>query len=117
MQGFSDLLKILEPEDFPRARKYIENLAMQTTTFFDCWLNNGEWIPLNTNAIESRFSQIKNRIWSVGKRWSDKGLTNWLKVARNKIFFPEMWDKIWDQYKAIIPEIKLVNIGVSWSWS
>jgi len=116
-QGFSDLLTFLESKEFPKARKYIENLSKETSTFFDCWLNNGEWIPLNTNAIESHFSQIKNRIWSVGKRWSDKGLTNWLNVARYKIFFPEMWNKIWDQYRALNPEIKLVNIGVSWSWS
>jgi hypothetical protein len=117
MEGFSELLNVLEKNKYPKARTYIENLSQQTATFFDCWLKNGEWIPLSTNAVESHFSQIKNRIWSVGKRWSDRGLLNWLKVAKNKIFAPEMWDKIWDQYKSINPEIELVNISVSWSWS
>ncbi len=117
MEGFSGLVDILEKDKYPCARTYIENLSQQVATFFDFWLKTGEWIPLSTNAIESRFSQIKNRIWRVGKRWSDKGLLNWLKVAKNKIFSPEMWDEIWAEYKSINPEIELVDIGVSWSWS
>lgn len=115
-QGFQELIDILDPRKYPKARAYIENLSTHVTTFFDWWLEKGEWVPLNTNAIESRFSQVKNRIWSVGKRWSDKGLLNWLKVAKDKIFFPERWDELWTQYKSINPEIELTNISLKWSW-
>ena len=89
-QGFQEMVDILEPEKYPKARVYIENLSRNVAIFFSWWLERKTWIPLNTNAIESAFSQVKNRIWSVGKRWRDKGLLNWLQVTLNKIFRTEM---------------------------
>jgi len=71
-QGFKEMIDFLYPERYPRARSYIENLSKDIATFFSWWLENKTWIPINTNAIESSFSQVKNRIWSVGKRWSEK---------------------------------------------
>ena len=37
------------------------------TTFLKHWLDNGEVIPLTTNAIESAFSRVNNRIKRVGR--------------------------------------------------
>ena len=115
-QGFQEMVDILEPEKYPKARVYIENLSRNVATFFSWWLERKTWIPLNTNAIESAFSQVKNRIWSVGKRWSDKGLLNWLQVTMNKIFRPEMWKELWSQYMSLNPEFQLTGIRVSWRW-
>ncbi len=69
---------------------------------------------INANAIESAFSQVKNRIWSVDKHWSEKGLLNWLHVTINKIFFPEMLKKLRIQYMSLNPEFQLTDIQVSW---
>ena len=115
-QGFEEMLVLLDPEKYPKARVYIEHLSTSICTFFDWWLENKAWIPLNTNAIESAFSQVKNRIWSVGKRWSDRGLLNWLHVTMKKIFFPNTWKEIWAQYMTLNPQLQLTHIQVSWRW-
>ena len=115
-QGFQEMIDFLSPERYPKARVYIENLSRNVTTFFSWWLERKTWIPLNTNAVESAFSQVKNRIWSVGKRWSDKGLLNWLQVTMNKIFRPQMWNELWSQYMSLNPEPQLTTIRVSWKW-
>lgn len=115
-QGFRDMVELLDPEKYPKARTYIENLSANVATFFSWWLEKKAWIPLTTNAIESAFSQVKNRIWSIGKRWSDKGLLNWLQVAVNKMFRPQMWDELWSGYMSLNPEFQLTNIQVTWRW-
>ena len=79
-QGFAQLLEALDPQRYPRARTYIEHLMVPVTTFLKHWLATGEVIPLTTNAIENAFSQVNNRIKRVGRRWSETGLLNWLKV-------------------------------------
>jgi hypothetical protein len=73
-QGFEELLKALEP--YPKARAYIENLVKPVTTFLRWWMQHGQALPLTTNAIESHFSQICNRVKRIGRRWSDRGLLN-----------------------------------------
>ncbi|MBA7582251.1 hypothetical protein ES708_24176 [subsurface metagenome] len=88
-QGFEQLLEALPEDKYPRARAYITNLAKDVTTFFEFWFENQVWIPLTTNAVENAFSQVKNRIWAVGKRWSELGLMNWLKVVVHKVFYPD----------------------------
>jgi hypothetical protein len=115
-QGFQEMVNLLDPEKYPKARTYIKNLSRNIATFFSWWLERKTWIPLNTNAIESAFSQVKNRIWSVGKRWSEKGLLNWLQVTMNKVFSPEMWKELWSQYMSISPEFQLTDIRVCWRW-
>lgn len=70
-QGFEELIEALPEDKYPKARAYIKNLSKDVTTFFDFWFENDVWIPLTTNAIESAFSQVKNRIWAVGRRWSE----------------------------------------------
>lgn len=115
-QGFQEMVNLLDPEKYPKARTYIKNLSRNIAAFFSWWLERKTWIPLNTNAIESAFSQVENRIWSVGKRWSEKGLLNWLQVTMNKVFSPDMWRELWSQYMSISPEFQLTDIRVSWRW-
>lgn len=115
-QGFDEILDLLDPQKYPKARVYIENLSTSISTFFDWWLENRVWLPLNTNAIESAFSQVKNRIWSIGRRWSDKGLLNWLLVTMKKVFFPESWKQVWAQFMSLYPTLQLTHIRVNWRW-
>jgi hypothetical protein len=115
-QDFQELIETLDPTKYPRARVYVENLSRNVATFFSWWLDSKTPIPLDTNAIESDFSLVKNRIWNVGKRWSDKGLLNWLQVTLNKIFHPEMWQELWSQYLSLNPEFQLTDLRVTWKW-
>lgn len=116
-QGFQELLQALDPQKYPRARVYIQNLMQPVMTFLYWWLKRGEVIPLNTNAIESAFSQVCNRIKKIGRRWSDKGLLNWLKITFYKIFKPDLWDRIWASRNKKLPCIRLISIQASCYWS
>lgn len=116
-QKFSELINALHPDKYPKARSYIENLIEPVSTFLSWWLKKGETIPLNTNAIESAFSRVNNRIKRIGRRWSDKGLLNWLKVVFYKIFKPELWSLQWVGNKKQLVKIKLLNLNVSSHWS
>jgi hypothetical protein len=113
-QGF--LLDALPEEKYPAARTYIQNLSKSVTTFFEFWFVNKLWIPLNTNAVESGFSQVKNRIWAVGKRWGEPGLTNWLKVVVNKVFFPLNWEQLWAEYLHIDSNLQINLTEVKYQW-
>lgn len=115
-QGFKELIEALPEEKYPTARTYVENLSKNVTTFFDIWFTNKVWIPLNTNAIESAFSQVKNRIWAVGKRWSEPGLMNWLKVVVNKIFFPLSWNRLWSEYLGLDSNLQFNLMEVRYQW-
>lgn len=115
-EGFKELLEMLDENKYPKARKYIENLSNNVTAFFDIWLSDESCIPLNTNAIENAFSQVKNRIWTVGKRWSEQGLMNWLKVMMKKTFFPETWDKLWEEYLGLDSSLKFELKEVKYQW-
>ena len=94
-EGFQELLELLGPEKYPKARAYIENLIKPVTTFLQYWLKHGKVIPLTTNTIECAFSQVCNRIKRIGRRWSEKGLLNWLRITFYKIFKPHQWQRIW----------------------
>jgi hypothetical protein len=116
-QGFAQLLEALDPKKYPKARVYIQNLMKPVTTFLSWWLEKEEAIPLNTNAIESAFSQVCNRIKRVGRRWSEHGLLHWLKVAFYKIFKSDLWDLQWLGNRKRLPKIKLLSLQISFSWS
>jgi hypothetical protein len=116
-QGFQQLLEALDEKKYPKARTYIQNLIQPVTTFLSWWLKKGKMIPLNTNAIESAFSQVCNRIKKVGRRWSEKGLLNWLKITFYKIFKPELWSLQWFGNKKRLPKIRLISVETSYSWS
>jgi Uncharacterised protein family (UPF0236) len=115
-QGFEQLLQALDPQRYPQTRAYVENLMEPVTTFLKHWLESGEILPLTTNAIENAFSQVNNRIKRVGRRWSEGGLLNWLKVTFYKIFKPALWTTLWNS-ESNIPKIKLISLQISWHWS
>jgi transposase-like protein len=114
-QGFEALLKALEP--YPKAKTYIENLVKPVTTFLRWWLQHGEALPLTTNAIESHFSQICNRVKRIGRRWSDRGLLNWLTVCFYKIFKPELWRLQWQNAPRKLVKIRLRSVEAPCQWS
>jgi len=115
-QGFAQLLESLDQHRYPKARTYLQNLYQHTMTFLDYWLQNKQWIPLNTNAIESAFSRITNRIKRIGKRWSDRGLLRWLMLALKKIFKPELWTQLWNQYLNINRKMELTACKAKYAW-
>jgi hypothetical protein len=78
----------LDPEKYPRPRAYIENLVKPVTTFLSWWLKKEQILPLTTNALETAFSQVKNRIKRVVRRWSEQGLLQWVKLTFYKVFQP-----------------------------
>ena len=113
---FKELIRMLNPKKYPKARVYIQNLSKHVTVFFEWWLERNESIPFTSNIIENRFSQVKNRIKKIGKRWSDTGLEKWLMVAIQKIFTPENWDQLWKRFLDINRPLELVNVTVSYRW-
>ena len=115
-KSFQRLIDALDPQRYPKARTYIENFSKNVLVVFDYWLEGKGWIPLTTNAIESAFSRIVNRIKRVGRRWSEDGLMNWLMLAFRKIYQPQLWDKLWEQYIEIHKRLKLVIIKVTYDW-
>lgn len=115
-EGLREMVDTLDPEKYPRARAYLENISRNIGTFFTWWMEKKAWIPLNTNVIESGFSQVKNRIRCVGKRWSEQGLLNWLRVALPKILLPHLWENFWARYTAANPRIELASIRATWEW-
>jgi len=114
--SFKLLIDILDQKKYPKSRLYVENLSKHVNVFFDWWLERSEWIPNTSNLIENRFSQVKNRIKRIGKRWSDKGLQSWLMVVIQKIFTPENWTRLWEQFLEINRPLELVSIKVSYKW-
>jgi hypothetical protein len=56
-------------------------------------------------------------IWDqdVGRRWSEVGLLNWLKLTFDKILTPELWSKLWNG-ETDISKIKLISVQISWCW-
>ena len=115
-QGFLDLLTMLDPTTYPRSRAYLEGLSCYLFTCFDWWLEKGETIHQTTNPIEGAFSRIKNRIWSIGRRWSDQGLLYYLRVALLKIFSPQTWKEFWEDFFKECPVIQLKDIHYHWKW-
>jgi hypothetical protein len=114
-KGFVQLLKALEP--YPKARAYIENLVRPVSTFLRWWLQKKEALPLTTNAIESHFSQVCNRVKRIGRRWSDRGLLNWLTISFYKIFKPELWSLQWQNAPRKLVKIRLLAVKATYQWS
>ena len=115
-QGFEQLLNVLDAQKYPKAKAYLTNLYHHTMTFLDYWLHTKQWVPLNTNAIETAFSRITNRIKNMGRRWSDQGLLRWLMLALKKIFQPELWTQLWKQYLNINRKIELTACTAEYVW-
>lgn len=115
-QAFRELIRMLDPAQYPKARVYIENLSEHLCTFFDWWIEHKQWIPITTNAVETAFSQVKNRIKRIGRRWTEKGLINWLMVTMKKIFFHHTWENLWRQYLNLNLGLKLIQIKSTYQW-
>jgi hypothetical protein len=115
-ESFSEIINMLSPEKYPTSRTYITNLSESICTFLDWWLKKGEWIPHTTNVIENRFSQVKNRIKRIGRRWSDAGLLLWCLATIQKVYYPNQWDQLWKQYLKINRSITLTHLSVSFQW-
>jgi hypothetical protein len=73
-------------------------------------------VPLSTNIIEAAFSRLVNRIKHIGRRWSERGLINWLRLALRKIFYPELWRKLWNQYLRLGKMLKLISLKEEYKW-
>ena len=115
-QGFERLLQTLTVKKYPKAYTYLKNLYQHTMTFFDYFLEKKKWIPLTTNAIESAFSRVTNRVKHMGKRWSDQGLLHWLMLALRKIFKPKLWSKLWSQFLKVNQKMELISLKVFYAW-
>ena len=115
-KGFQKLIDALDPERYPKARTYLINFSQNVLLVFDCWLEGKGWIPLTTNAIESAFSRIVNRVKRIGRRWSEQGLINWLLIALRKIYQPRLWEKLWEQYLNAHQQLTLTEMKVAYAW-
>ena len=115
-KGFQKLIDALDPEKYPKARTYLINFSQNVLLVFDCWLEGKGWIPLTTNAIESAFSRIVNRVKRIGRRWSEEGLVNWLLIALRKIYQPMLWEKLWEQYLNAHQQLSLTKTKVAYAW-
>lgn len=113
-QDFNDLIQILNQEHYPKTHAYLKNLSNNISLFLDWWLEKGEWIPCTSNLIENRFSQVKNRIKRIGRKWSDEGLVKWLLVVVKKLFAPDDWDLLWKQFLNLNQPISLTYLKVSY---
>jgi len=115
-RSFHKLIDALDPEKYPKARTYITNFYKNSLLFFDFWLEGKGWIPLTTNAIETAFSRVVNRVKRIGRRWSEEGLLNWLMIAFRKILVPSLWDKLWQDYLSINKQLNLSSLKVEYAW-
>jgi hypothetical protein len=115
-KGFEDLLAVLPEDKYPKTRGYISNFLVAGLTVFEYWLKHHQWPPLTTNQAEYGFSRVVNRLKRVGRRWTDRGLTNWLTLALRKIFEPESWESMWQQYFQLHRGLRLQTIQVSSRW-
>ena len=113
---FRELIGMLDPDKYPKARVYIQNLSNTVSTFFKWWLQTNDWMPFTTNIIENRFSQVKNRIKRIGRRWTEQGLLKWLKVVIKKLFTPDNWNDLWSQFLDLNRPIILTNIKSDYLW-
>lgn len=115
-ENFQELIAMLDADKYPKARIYIQNLSESVSTFFNWWLNSGEWIPFTSNIIENRFSQVKNRIKRIGRRWSDVGLLKWIMVAIKKLFTPCYWEDFWSQFLDLNRPMNLTFLKADYQW-
>ena len=69
-----------------------------------------------SNIIEGKISLFKNRIKSIGKRWSETGLLRWLAIAVRKLLPEYDWNTLWDNITGnpLPVEIKLSMITTKW---
>jgi len=107
---------VLDLTRYRKARYYIENLSEHLCAFFNWWIEHKKWIPITTNAAETAFSQVKNRIKHIGKQWTERGLINWLSVTVKKVLFPHTWQNLWKKYLRLNLGLRVINIKATYQW-
>lgn len=96
LHAFCDLYFFLQSKGYHNAAVYMSNLAQPFVTFINHIINTGKIIPATSNIIEGKISLFKNRIKSIGKRWSEAGLMRWLSIAVKKLLPEFNWNTLWD---------------------
>jgi len=94
--AFCDLYFFLESKGYHNASVYLKNLAKPFVSFIDYLIETGKAIPATSNIIEGKIGLFKNRIRSIGKRWSEDGLMRWLSIAVKKLLPEFNWESLWD---------------------
>lgn len=105
----SDLLELkqaMEKKGYKKTAVYIENLSNPLLTFLRSWLKDGTYSPTTNNIPENRFSLFKNRVRSIGKRWSDGGVLRIVDLIINKTFPGYDWDTFWNQMFPLTNRVK-----------
>ena len=113
MTAFCDLYFFLQSKGYTNAAVYLKNLAKPFVTFIEHMVDTGKAIPATSNIIEGKISLFKNRIKSIGKRWSEAGLMRWLSIAVKKLLPEFDWNTLWDDITGnpLSVEIKLTLIA------
>jgi hypothetical protein len=116
LHSFCDLFYFLKRKGYHKAAVYISNLAKPFVAFIDQFLETGNIIHTTSNIIEGKISLLKNRIKSIGKRWSEDGLLRWLAIAVRKLLPEYNWNTLWDNITGnpLPVEIKLSMITTKW---
>jgi hypothetical protein len=96
LEAFCDLYFFLQSKGYHNAAVYMSNLAQPFVTFINHIIDVGKIIPATSNIIEGKISLFKNRIKSIGKRWSESGLMRWLAIAVKKLLPEFDWNTLWD---------------------
>jgi hypothetical protein len=115
LRSFCDLYFFLLSKGYRKAAVYVSNLAKPFVAFIDHLLETGQIIPATSNIIEGKIGLFKNRIKSIGKRWSEQGLMRWLSIAVRKLLPEFDWETLWNQITGdpLAVEIKLSMISTN----
>ena len=113
LQSFCDLYFFLQSKGYHNAATYLSNLAQPFVTLISHLLDTGKIAPATSNVIEGKISLFKNRIKSIGKRWSETGLLRWLAIAVRKLLPEFKWESFWDTLTGnpLPVEIKLALVS------
>lgn len=93
----TELQQFMKNKGYRKAAIYLENLTNPLLSFMRSWLKDGKESPTTNNIPENRFSLIKNRIRSIGKRWSEDGVLRLVDLAIHKLFPGYDWKEFWNQ--------------------
>lgn len=96
LHSFCDVYFFLKSKGYHNAATYLSNLAQPFVTCIDHLLDTGKIIHATSNIAEGKISLFKNRIKSIGKRWSEAGLIKWLAIAVRKLLPEFDWNTLWD---------------------
>jgi len=91
-----ELKTMMDGKGYKKTSAYIENLSEPLLSFMRSWMKTGIANPTTNNIPENRFSLFKNRIRSIGKRWSETGILRIMDLIINKIIPSYDWEIFWD---------------------